>query len=310
VSPLISVIVPIYGTEPYLHRCLQSILDQSLTDFEVLCVDDCSPDGAGNIARHFAERDGRVKVLKHEHNLGLSEARNTGLRYARATYVAGVDSDDYVRPNMLQRLWTATRNQTADVVECGFDQVSEDGEVIARFTPKPRWIDNCGHQLDVFSDLKNAFWNKLWRRSLFTDHGIEFPAGIYHEDLATTPRLLTHARSIRTIPDRLYSYVARRASITDQASAKHVLDYLSCYEILADFLRQRGLNSRYRASLERSLGANLHYYAGSVLASEMDEPSKERCIRQLLILKRGFIDSDSSLVGRTANDLRELLLAG
>jgi len=308
-TPLISVIVPIYRTEPYLDRCLGSILAQSFQAFEVLCIDDGSPDRSAEIVQTFVARDARVHVIRHERNLGLSEARNTGIRHARAPYVAGVDSDDHIRPDMLRRLWEATEGQTVDVVECGFEQVDEQAKVTGRFAPQVRRIDNRTHVVDIFLDLKNAFWNKLWRRSLFTEHGIWFPSGLHYEDLATSPRLLAFAKDIRTIPDVLYQYVTRPASIMAMSGADFVLDYFRCFELLADFLLAQGLTERYLPSLYRCLGANLYHHAEIVLASDMDEVSKDQYLRQLLILKLGFVQHHARLRGRHGPELLELLRA-
>jgi glycosyltransferase involved in cell wall biosynthesis len=304
--PLISVIVPIHRAEQYLDRCLRSIVAQTLEDIEIICVDDRSPDQSARIVETFSATDSRVRLIRNERNLGPGGARNTGIRMARAPYVAGVDSDDYIHPAMMETLWTAAAGQNADVVECGFEQVAEDGTVLGRYSPPARQLDNSEHRIDVFAELKSAFWNKLWRRSLFAENGIEFPNRLNFDDLATTPRLLAYARDIRTIPDALYCYVTRPGSISTSWSPKHMMDYFECFDLLADFLRERGLEERYLPALLGCIGPNLHYHATQVLESGMNRKDKERYVRHLLMLKLGYIRHRERLRDMSA---KELLLA-
>jgi glycosyltransferase involved in cell wall biosynthesis len=113
------VVVPIHGTESYVERCLRSLMAQSMADLEIVCVDDASPDRSATIVRHLARTDARIRLLRHGRNRGLGGARNTGIAAARGTYVTGVDSDDFVRPTMMEKHWLASANGSIDVVACG-----------------------------------------------------------------------------------------------------------------------------------------------------------------------------------------------
>ena len=252
-------------------------------------------------------KDKRIRLIKHRVNLGLGGARNSGIQAARGIYVAGVDSDDFVLPNMMERLWDASGGQQADVVECGFEQVCEQGSVLARYTPRQQVIDNRQNEVDIFKITKNAFWNKLWRRQLFSDYGIEFPEGVYYEDLATTRRLLAVSKQIRLIPDVLYKYLLRSDSIMGSNSEKHIIDYFKCFDILADFLFSHSLHDRYLLSFYDFIDRNLRHYGESLSKSDLPNNEKESCIRLLIFLKSGFICNHQKLIGIDSNGLLEFL---
>ncbi|EFK95829.1 glycosyl transferase, group 2 family protein [sediment metagenome] len=284
----ISVIVPAYNAVAHIERCIRSITTQTLHDIEILCIDDGSVDDTWQILDILARQDRRIRVLRHEKNLGLSEARNTGIRNAGGSYIASVDSDDYILPTMLERLWASTDGGTVDVVECGFQQVDPDGNVVSRYAPRDVFLDNLDREIDLFSSMKNAFWNKLWRKDLFTENGVWFPAGLHYQDLATTPRLLAHAKRMRIISDELYVYVLRENSTTSSYSAKHIMDYFRCFDVLIDFLQAENLAEKYQDKFLEFANSNLHYHAGNVLASNLSSADKEQYLRHMLMMKTGF----------------------
>jgi glycosyltransferase involved in cell wall biosynthesis len=305
--PKISVIVPMYRTEAYLKRCLDSIVAQTFTDIEILCVDDASPDRCAEIAAAYAGRDGRVRVIRHEENRGLGAARNTGIAAARAPYVASVDSDDHIRMEMLTRLWEATEDGFFDVVECGYEHVREDGSRVMIYAPADSRIENVDHCADVFSITRNAFWNKLWRTALFVDNGIAFPEGMLFEDLATTPRVLTRCQHIRTIPDDLYVYVRHPQSIMSSSGARHLLDYFRCFELIAGDFAQAGLFERYRSEFLRSLDSNLHWHATLVTRSGMDEARTREYLMLMVMLRAGYLQQRDQLSGLSSKELLDRL---
>lgn len=245
----ISVIVPFFKSEKFIDACLQSIRAQTFSDIEIICVDDCSPDNCVDIVLRHQQEDPRIVLLRHAENLGLGGARNTGIRAARADYIASVDSDDTIRPNMFELLWHAAESGTYDIVSCGFDRVDEDGNFISSQAPEARILRNDDNNLNIFSHFNPAFWNKIWRKSLFTENEIWFPNHVYYQDSATTPRILAKAKRIRIIQDRLYNYLVRPGSATTTFSPKHLTDYFKVYDVLLDFLEKEGLTKRYKDEL-------------------------------------------------------------
>ena len=179
---MISVIVPIYKVEEYLEECLDSIAKQTLTDFEALMVDDCSPDNSRGICEKYCAKDARFKLITREENGGLSAARNTGLRAAKGNYVVFVDSDDRVEENYLEVLLDSIQKHGSDIAVCGISQVLLGGKVL-RSHAESRCFDReeaieemlCQRSFDV------SAWGKLYSRKAID--GILFTEGILYEDL-------------------------------------------------------------------------------------------------------------------------------
>jgi len=306
--PKISVIIPVYGTERYVEKCVRSGMEQTLKDNEILCIDDCSPDNSAKVIERLAAEDDRIRLIRHERNLGLGGARNTGISEARAPYLASVDSDDYVDTQMLERLWEATEDQSVDIVSCGFALVNEDGSLRYKISKPDQIYCNEDAQVNILDLLPSAFWNKLWRTSLFTDNNITFPNHLYFEDLATTPRVLRFAKRIRSIPDSLYNYMIREDSITNSFGAKHIIDYFRVYDVLWAFLKDEGLTDRYQDLFVEKIGNELHYHTETVIASDMSEADQAQYIRHMLLLKIAYLEYNSRLQELDAQSLRSLLL--
>ena len=185
--PEISVIVPVYNVEQYLAECISSILSQTFTDFELLLVDDGSPDRCGEICDEYSGKDKRVRVF-HQENAGLSCARNKGLEHASGTYIAFVDSDDYVTSTYLQELYAslpADKSQRGTVI-CGFDKLFPDGSLHTVHVPQQTILPmDCSR---VLAELVGKYvmyaWAKLYDNRLIKEHGLRFvPAVSGLEDM-------------------------------------------------------------------------------------------------------------------------------
>ena len=283
-------------------------MNQSLKEIEILCIDDASPDNSARIVQRLARRDGRIRLIQHQRNLGVGSARNTGIRAARAPYVTGIDSDDFILPEMMQKLWEASENGKADVVACGFTRVHEDGSAAAAsYQPQPGWFDNQAHQLDIFEFLNPSFWNKIWKHSLFEEDGIYFPEQTYFEDLAITPQLINKAKLIRVVDGAYYKYFVRAGSITQSYSSRHIIDHFKVFDILDNFLEREGLQQRYRQDLLERISRSLSFHAGEVIASAMPQDEKEQYLRNCLMLQTGYLKLMDQLRNTSAIDLRRLI---
>jgi len=305
--PKISVIIPFYNVEKYLDRCLDSVRKQSLIDIEIICIDDCSPDNSYKIAKRHANEDSRIKIIRHKKNLGLGGARNTAIREATAEYIASVDSDDYVLPNMLEKLWEETENGKFDGVCCGFNKVDKYGKILSSHCFPSQSITNKNNSIDIFSTVNPAFWNKLWRRSLFIENNIFFPEHLYFEDMPTTPCILANSHFVKIIDDILYNYSIRESSITSSFSSKHILDYFKGFELLVDFLTKNKLISRYNKDFIAFVGTNMRFHTQKLLDSNMDAYQKEQYLRQLLMLKIAFLEYFDLLKSKQLDALSDLL---
>lgn len=223
--PRLSVIVPVYKVESYLAECLDSLLTQDFSDFEIIAVDDCSPDGSGAILKEFEERDERMRVLSLKENVGLGMARNAGLEMARGEYVWFLDSDDVVRPGTLAKVMARLDATKAEVVMFGWVRFYEDrtekigsGTEILLTAPETFTASECPKIMKVLQ----VAWNKLIRRELLERTGLRFPKGFY-EDTAFTYPLLASARSITTVPVPVVGYRQRTSgAITATRSSRHL----------------------------------------------------------------------------------------
>lgn len=209
---VLSVIVPVYNTAPWLRRCLDSICSQSYRNLEILCVNDGSTDNSAEILAEYAARDERIRVFTQA-NAGLSAARNTALAHATGEWVAGVDSDDYLAPDLFEHAVSRIADEV-DMVFFGVQDVTEAG------TPLPRntYFDlpEAGeHAMTpaLAERLNVCFWSKLWRRAVLEEHRLRFPHGLVHEDYAMYYLAVPFVRRVATCPGTGYYYVQRAGSI-------------------------------------------------------------------------------------------------
>lgn len=200
----ISVIMPAYNAENCCRQAIQSVLDQSFTDFELIVIDDGSLDNTYRICMELSEKDGRVRVI-HQSNGGVSAARNTGLNESNGDYVCFVDSDDYAEETMLDELYTATLKRNADFVVCGFKSYV-DGNVVGQWIPESTNDLNtlCGQLLK--SDVgMNPLWNKMFKRNLISNSfNTQKSMG---EDLEFICEFLKTAESCTVVQEPLYRYL-------------------------------------------------------------------------------------------------------
>ena len=207
---LISVIVPIYKVQDYLDRCVQSIVNQTYKNLEIILVDDGSPDDCPRICDEWAKKDQRIKVI-HKENGGLSDARNFGLDHATGDYIGFLDSDDKVFNNIYERLYLMIKENDSDMAMCSYLRSDEDlnNEELSIKTYNIKEIYD-----DIMLDKINAHvWDKLYKKECFDD--IKFPYGLHFEDLAIFYKMAFNMKKITISNEQLYYYrVDRNDSIT------------------------------------------------------------------------------------------------
>lgn len=202
--PKISVIVPVYKAEAYLHRCVDSLLAQTFRDFEVLLVDDGSPDRSGAICDEYASRDSRVRAL-HKPNGGVSSARQYGLDNALGDYTIHADPDDWVEPDMLEALYAKAIAEDADLVICDF-YVERNGTQTYR-KQQPSALDHETVLRELFQQLHGSCCNKLVRRACYKTFDVRFPQNFsFCEDVYVNTSLLVHNIRIAYLPKAFYHY--------------------------------------------------------------------------------------------------------
>ena len=235
-GPSVSIIVPIYKVEEYIARCLDSIKAQSFTDFEVIMIDDGTPDRSADIAEQYTA-DPRFR-LYHQTNAGVGAARNHGLSLARGEYIAFVDSDDAVKPDHLEKLYTSARENGADIVCCSYCCCDEKGGHLRTSKIKKRSGIYPAEKLtgNILRDIsvRRYLWSKLWRRTLFTDNNVVFPCVLF-EDTRVIPILFYYAKKIAVITDATYIYTCRKNSITGLTAKNCIGDYIDANKVVDSF---------------------------------------------------------------------------
>ena len=213
-SPVVSVIIPVYGVEKYLDKCIESVLSQTYKNLEIILVDDCSPDGCPGICDSYRERDSRIKVIHKPKNEGLGAARNTGLSEACGEFILFADSDDTLENTLVEKALGAFDENT-ELAVFGINRVfeNEKGEVIKTEKLTPEKMSSLSHRktADIFAMLNKArafpfAWNKLYRRSFIDQCHARFEDTRLIEDFLFNIHLFSNATFISVIPDNLYNY--------------------------------------------------------------------------------------------------------
>ena len=265
-TDLVSIIVPVYNAERFLEKCVDSILNQSYTNIEVILIDDGSTDNSGNICDLYSQKDKRVKVI-HQINSGPSIARNKGIHNASGTFIQFVDSDDYIEPNMIETLVDKI-NRDVDIVICGYKYIyKENDNIVVRNSntykeskiSKDEFLDKFGK---LFKDYYiNYICNKLYITDIIKNNNIYFDSSIgWGEDLIFNLTYLNHCENIFIIEDLLYNYVKyNENSITSTFNRDLYNNQKSMYNKVRKFLIE---NNSYSGENERIVESK---YTNSVI---------------------------------------------
>ena len=232
-KPVISIVVPVYNVEAYIRRCLDSIINQSMKEFEVLVVDDGSTDNSGKICDEYALKDLRIKVY-HQKNGGIARARNFGLKKARGKYIMFIDSDDYVEKDFCLVPYGLAEKNNADIVIFNHWHVDLQGNKIQRKKAK---IDDGSVDKGLAINLITEFvtvvvWNKLYKKELFDN--VVFPDGFLYEDNAVTYKLILLSKKIYYTNQELYFHCCREGSVSSTLNHQ---DFIEMYYVMYNELR-------------------------------------------------------------------------
>lgn len=279
-----SVIVPVYKVEKYLRDCIDSILNQTFTDFELILVDDGSPDSCPEICDGYAQADARVRVI-HQKNMGQAGARNTGLLHATGEYICFVDSDDYLSHNkVLQTLADKTLSKP-DIVHYKFKEWFEtDGHTAeCRFSYNVPITNRT--LAEIYCDLinrdayYNSAWSKIIKRELLVHNNILFERGIVGEDNEWYYHVVMAADSLVLIDEPLYVYRRRKGSTTTSTTRKNLVDQLHVLDKWEKILEGRVSDSRSQVvlgSLAKQFCSAVIIYAGLTGVSDLYQALKAK----------------------------------
>ena len=232
---LISVVVPVYKVEKYLNRCVDSILNQTFTDFELILVDDGSPDNCGKICDDYAKRDNRVNVI-HKQNGGLSEARNYGIEWAlknsNSEWITFIDSDDWVHPLFLELLLDAVVKNNVNLGICDYlstkaDELEEKeiNNRVELFSTEDFWTQYDGNSI--------VAWGKIYKKQDFSD--IRYPVGKLHEDAFTTYKIFFKYKEIAYVNEKIYYYYFNPNGIMQSSWTPKRIDELDGHRAIIRF---------------------------------------------------------------------------
>ncbi len=216
--PIISIIVPVYNTKTYLPRCVTSLKEQTLQDVEIILVDDGSTDGTGELCDELALTDERIQVF-HKENGGSSSARNLGIEHAKGEYLGFVDSDDYVEPDMYERLYKGIFQNQVELIQIGRDEIDGEGNPLQDICIPPTEVTTYSAEQFLRELLMHrgdcSFCTKLVHRTLFEQH--QFPIGILNEDFYLLVQILPLAKKLVSLPGRGYHVFYRIGSNSRKA---------------------------------------------------------------------------------------------
>lgn len=248
---MISVVVPVYNVERYLKKCIDSVLNQTFENFELILVDDGSTDNSGLICDDYAKSHPNKIRLIHQANGGLGAARNAGIDAASGEYLLFVDSDDYIEADTLQLLSEKAVKTEADLIIFDYRSVDETGKVISEHSQKL--------PIDKTFSLKNfpgliftdpLACNKLYHRSLFFKTGIRFPSRVWYEDIRTTVKIYLYAQKCIYLNRAFYNYLKRSGSIMNNASCERNSEIILALNDTIDYYKEKKLFEAYKNELE------------------------------------------------------------
>lgn len=276
----VSIIVPVYKVEPYLRRCIDSILSQTYENFELILVDDGSPDRCGAICDEYAKRDSRITVI-HKSNGGLSDARNAGLMEVKGEYIAFVDSDDWITSNYLERLVIALCESESDICECEIIRTEGDDGNLSCFGSGVVKVFGTQEALGLLvqeREFHQYVWNKLYKRECL--EGIYFEKGKTNEDEFWTYQVFGRANRIAKIPEILYFYYQRKDSIMGTDYSLRRLDALEAKQRRQAFIE---CNFPNLSDIARRNLYGFCIYSGQMTLKFLENEEKQRA--KLIISK-------------------------
>ena len=249
-QPSISIIVPVWNTEKYLHRCLSSLIHQTKQDIEIICVNDGSSDNSLEIINEFAAKDSRIKVVNQK-NKGVATARNVGLKNASSKYIMWCDSDDEYLPDMCEKMFNAIEKQKVDMVVCAIKVINDKvdrnlvGDIEEYVRLKFSGKQSVNWNLIVHTDV--SLPSKIMKKSLIDTYGMHFPAGLHFEDAYFFDQYFTASKSVYYMDEQLYNYHRNNESIMSRSFKKTnvSLDYIQIIPRTYTYLKKNNLLDTY-----------------------------------------------------------------
>lgn len=238
----VSIIVPVYNAEGYIEKCLNSLINQTLKEIEIIAVDDGSTDNTPKLLMKYKDK---IKII-HQKNQGVATARNRGLEYAKGEYIAFVDSDDWVDKNMIKKLYQKAKTKNFDCVMCNFSYVDDEKKWDGPVMPSNDIVD-LNAKKNFLITMFPVIWNKIYKREKIAK--FKFKDGVWAEDVEYLYRILTNIDNIGVINDKLYYYYQRPKS-ESRLYDKRIYSYIYNFNGIIDFYKKNNLYEEYKLELE------------------------------------------------------------
>ena len=275
-----SIIIPVYNVEEYMDRCLKSILNQTYSNYEVIIVNDGSPDNSDNIIKSYEKEDKRFKGYKKA-NGGLSDARNYGLKYATGDYLIFIDADDYIENNYLEKVNDVLeRNKDIDVLKFKIKLVDEGGNLIRMENGLNKEGVTSFDELVKLEFLEPA-WSYVYKLSFWKENNFTYLKGMIHEDFGLTPEILMKANKIYYLNSYLYNYVQRNGSIMSSNNKEKL--HKKAYDMLYQYDRLIKINYNKDTKVYKSFLANALISKTNTLDKDEQKKYKEELRKRKVI---------------------------
>lgn len=240
--PKVSIIVPIYNVEKYLERCIESLIEQTLKDIQIILVNDGSTDNSGKIAKEYAIKNQDKIMYLEKENGGLSDARNYGIPYATGEYIAFLDSDDYIDKEAYKEMYNKAKQENADYVECDFvweypKKLKKDKQVEYK------------NKKEMLAFVRVVAWNKLIKREIIEKNNLQFPKGLRYEDVEFTYKLIPHLTKVSYINKCFIHYTQRENSIANVQNAR-TSEIFTILDNVISYYKENNLYKEYEDELE------------------------------------------------------------
>ena len=308
VKPKVSVILPVYNVGKYLRQSLDSLINQTLKEIEIICVDDGSVDDSYDILEEYKQKDSRIKVI-HKENKGTGAARNDGLRIAEGECIGFVDPDDWVKPNMFERLYNLIKEKNLDIAMCMPDGYDEKNNKMAPF---PYFVDdNFKNIIDdrIFNwrDLSPfqypmCVWNKLYTKELFDKNHIEFAEGLDFEDHKVIFGTLLTAEKIFFIREKLYVYRYNREGSVLTDNNRRLIDHIEIFNIVEKLMKDTNTFTPLKEDFLTYKIHNILYYY-SMIKPEFKQEYFEKMVDS--IKKMNLTEQEYTMLCSKYPELRE-----
>lgn len=235
----VSVIIPVYNVENYLRKCLNSLVNQTLKDIEIIVVNDGTLDNSQEIIDEYVKKYPKKVVSIIQENGGQGAARNTGLLHAKGEYIGYVDSDDYVEENMYEELYKKAKEEDSDIVICGNNVVKENYEFLSKEDVDKEFLLG-----------KMAVWNKIYKKNIIVDNKIQFRSKVWYEDLDFTMKVYFSSKKISYVDKPLYNYLLREGSTMNNNNIKKNLELIEAFDSLIDYCKDKKIYNKAKDEIE------------------------------------------------------------